>query len=99
MLQGQRELETSGASSESICFELETVAKQILSELAPLVSAQHGMFYLMDTETSTSKLNLLSSYAYKGRKSRANQFRLGEGLVGQVALEKERILLTEVPAN
>src|SRR5258707_2659115 len=85
MLQGQR--------------ELETVAKQILSELAPLVSAQHGVFYLMDSESASSYLKLLSSYAYKVRKSRASQFRLGEGLVGQVALEKERILLTEVPPD
>jgi HAMP domain-containing protein/signal transduction histidine kinase/DNA-binding response OmpR family regulator len=83
MLQGQR--------------ELETVAKQILSELAPLVQAQHGVFYLMDTETSSPNLKLLSSYAYKERKSLSSQFKLGEGLVGQCALEKERILLTDVP--
>ena len=87
MLQGQR--------------DLEAVSKLILSELAPLVSAQHGVFYLMDTQISSSSatLKMLSSYAYRERKHLANQFHIGEGLVGQCALEKERILLTEVPSD
>jgi HAMP domain-containing protein/signal transduction histidine kinase/CheY-like chemotaxis protein len=84
MLQGQR--------------DLETVSKLILSELAPLVSAQHGVFYLMDSgEPQEACLKLLSTYAYRERKHLANRFRLGEGLVGQCALERERILITEVP--
>ncbi|WP_375766794.1 HAMP domain-containing protein [Archangium gephyra] len=83
LLQGQR--------------ELETVSKLILKELAPLVQAQHGVFYLMDGNEKMQALRLLSAYAYKERKSLANSFKLGEGLVGQCALEKDRILLTDVP--
>ncbi|MFN6472849.1 MAG: HAMP domain-containing protein [Nostoc sp. SerVER01] len=83
MLQGQR--------------DLETVSKLILSELAPLVGAQHGVFYLMDAGDNSTYLKLISSYAYRERKHLANRFYMGEGLVGQCALEKERILLTEVP--
>ncbi|HEY9651525.1 MAG TPA: response regulator, partial [Coleofasciculaceae cyanobacterium] len=79
--------------------DLETVSKLILSELAPLVGAQHGVFYLMDGSEQNAALKLLSSYAYRERKHLANRFRLGEGLVGQCALEKERILLTEVPED
>ncbi|MBD2309266.1 response regulator [Chroococcidiopsis sp. FACHB-1243] len=86
MLQGQR--------------DLETVSKLILSELAPLVSAQHGVFYLMESsENHPPYLKLISTYAYRERKHLANRFYLGEGLVGQCALEKERILITEVPSN
>ena len=85
MLQGQR--------------ELETVSRQILGELAPLVSAQHGAFYLIDTEAPQPVLNLISSYAYNHRKPMSTRFRLGESLVGQCALEKERILVTDVPGN
>jgi HAMP domain-containing protein/CheY-like chemotaxis protein len=86
MLQGQR--------------DLETVSKLILSELAPLVSAQHGVFYIMETnENYAAYLKLLSTYAYRERKNLSNRFQLGEGLVGQCALEKERILLTEVPTD
>ncbi|GAX40976.1 two-component hybrid sensor and regulator [Tolypothrix sp. NIES-4075] len=84
MLQGQR--------------DLETVTKLILSELAPLVSAQHGVFFMMEVaDNHPSFLKLLSSYAYRERKNLSNRFHLGEGLVGQCALEKERILLTHVP--
>src|SRR6185312_4369536 len=39
----------------------------------------------------------VASYAYKERKSVANRFRIGEALVGQCALEKKPILLTNVP--
>ena len=79
--------------------DLETVSKLILSELAPLVSAQHGVFYLLDGSESDPILKLLSTYAFRERKHLANRFRLGEGLVGQCALEKDRILLTEVPED
>ena len=44
-------------------------------------------------------LKLLASYAYKERKNIDNRFKLGEGLVGQCALEKEKILLTDVPSD
>src|SRR6185503_12977609 len=71
----------------------------ILSELAPLVSAQHGVFYMMDPTDNSLILRLLSSYAYRERKHLSNQFRLGEGLVGQCVLEKQRILLTDVPGD
>ncbi|AFZ15373.1 GAF sensor hybrid histidine kinase [Crinalium epipsammum PCC 9333] len=85
MLQGQR--------------DLETVSKLILSELAPLVNAQHGVFFLMDNSDRQTYLKLLSTYAYRERKHLGNRFRVGEGIVGQCALEKERILLTEVPGD
>ncbi|MEH1788429.1 MAG: HAMP domain-containing protein [Nostoc sp.] len=85
MLQGQR--------------DLETVSKLILSELAPLVGAQHGVFFLMESAENIPYLKLISSYAYRERRHLANRFHLGEGLVGQCALEKERILLTDVPSD
>ncbi|MEH2385709.1 MAG: response regulator [Nostoc sp.] len=83
MLQGQR--------------NLKSVSGMILSNLAPLVGASQGVFYAMESIDDDPVLKLLSSYAYKERKNVANQFRLGEGLVGQSALEKQRILLTQVP--
>lgn len=83
MLQGQR--------------NLKSVSRMILSNLAPLVGASQGVFYAMESIDNDPVLKLLSSYAYKERKNVANQFRLGEGLVGQSALEKQRILLTQVP--
>jgi signal transduction histidine kinase/HAMP domain-containing protein/ActR/RegA family two-component response regulator len=87
MLQGQR--------------DLATVSKLVLSELAPLVSAQHGVFYALTDlgDGGEPVLQFQAGYGFKERKHLANHFRLGEGLVGQCALEKERILLTDVPSD
>jgi len=78
---------------------LETLAELVLTYVAPLVDAQQGVFYLYDGEPQPPRLKLLSSYAYQERKNLSNEFQLGEGLVGQCALEKQRILLTEVPGD
>ncbi|HEY4032063.1 MAG TPA: response regulator, partial [Caulobacteraceae bacterium] len=86
MLQGER--------------DLSTVSNLVLSELAPLINAQHGVFYVSDRdEDAQMVLNLAASYAFNNRKHLANQFRLREGLVGQCAHEKSRILLTNVPKD
>jgi len=84
MLQGQK--------------DMLTVAKLILSELAPVVEAQHGVFYIIGSKEEPV-LRLLASYAYRARKNVGNEFRLGEGVVGQAAVEKEKILLTNVPRD
>ncbi len=76
---------------------LDSLSRLIMSELTPLVSAHHGAFFLMDTENNVPMLRLANSYAYRERKGIPNIFRLGEGLVGQCALEKATILLTQVP--
>jgi signal transduction protein with GAF and PtsI domain len=80
---------------------LGTVSNMILSELATLVSAQHGVFYSMTTPTDGSEavLELQAGYGYEERRQLSTSFRLGEGLVGQCGKEKKRILLTEVPAT
>ena len=76
-----------------------TVSNMILSELAPLVSAQHGVFYSM-TQSSNGDAPVLefqAGYGYEERRHLSSSFRLGEGLVGQCAKEAKRILITEVP--
>src|ERR1051326_6712318 len=76
-----------------------TVGRLILSEVAPLVSAQQGALYMIDDANGESALGLLATYAQHNGNSAKNRFKLGEGLVGQAALEKRRILLTDVPGN
>jgi len=79
--------------------DLLAVGKMILSELAPVVSAQHGVFYVMDGADGNPELRLLASYAHSGGNGVKPSFKLGESLVGQSALEKHRILLTDVPID
>jgi HAMP domain-containing protein/CheY-like chemotaxis protein/signal transduction histidine kinase len=83
MLQGQR--------------DMTTVSQMVLSELAPLVDAQQGIFYVNGGNNGTPLMKLLGSYAFTERKNLANEFKPGQGLVGQCVLERERILLTNVP--
>jgi HAMP domain-containing protein/CheY-like chemotaxis protein/GAF domain-containing protein len=83
MLQGER--------------DLTTVSNMILSEIAPLVNAQRGAFYTVDSTAGEPVLDMVASYAFTERKHLASRFRLREGIVGQVAYEKKRILLTNVP--
>jgi hypothetical protein len=82
LLQGQR--------------DLVTMSRTILSELAPVVEAQHGVFYVNEGNGEPD-LRLLASYAYTERKHLANRFKAGEGLVGQCALERVPIVVADVP--
>ncbi|HEV3373253.1 MAG TPA: response regulator, partial [Xanthobacteraceae bacterium] len=84
MLQGQR--------------DLATVGRLLLTELTPLVSAQQGVIYQMEGE-ETQRLRLLSAYADDGVNGHLASLRLGEGLIGQCAVDKRRMLITEMPQN
>src|SRR5712671_5067256 len=75
--------------------DLSTVGQMLLSELCPLVSAHQGTIYNLGGTEENRELRLLSSYAHTGRL--IETIRLGEGLVGQCAMEKKRILLNDVP--
>jgi signal transduction histidine kinase/DNA-binding response OmpR family regulator/HAMP domain-containing protein len=81
--------------------DLTAVSSMILSELATLVSAQHGVFYTMTSASNRDGpvLELQAGYGYEERKHLSTSFRLGEGLVGQCAKEKKRILLSDVPGD
>jgi signal transduction histidine kinase/CheY-like chemotaxis protein/HAMP domain-containing protein len=80
---------------------LADVSNMVLSELASLVSAQHGVFYSITSPTDGNErvLELQAGYGNEERRQLSTSFRLGEGLVGQCGKEKKRILLTEVPAD
>ncbi|MFP5245830.1 MAG: response regulator, partial [Thermoanaerobaculia bacterium] len=79
---------------------LQNVSQMILSELAPVVGAAHGVFYVMDQSNNDDpRLKLAATYAYKERKHLNKEFRVGESLVGQAAFEKQRILITNAPED
>jgi HAMP domain-containing protein/CheY-like chemotaxis protein/signal transduction histidine kinase len=84
MLQGQR--------------DLGTVGRLLLSELTPLVNAQQSVIYQMETEGGP-RLQLLSSYADLEGGGHPATLKLGQGLVGQCAVDKQRLLITDVPEN
>jgi len=85
MLQGQK--------------DLNTVGRLILSELAPVVSAQHAEFHVLSGGEEFPHLTLLASYASDGETAHGRRIGLGEGLVGQCALERRKILLGNPPPD
>jgi HAMP domain-containing protein/signal transduction histidine kinase/CheY-like chemotaxis protein len=86
MLQGQR--------------DLTNVGRMILSELCPVVTAQQAEFYIYDGDKETGRLVLLAGYGSDGGKTAiGKRLNLGEGLVGQCAMDRQKILLDELPPD
>jgi signal transduction histidine kinase/ActR/RegA family two-component response regulator len=79
--------------------DLVTVSRLILSELTPLVNAQQAAFYVADHRSGDSQLELLAGYAQRQGKTLPRKIAFGEGLVGQCAFEKKRILLAQAPGD
>ncbi|HEY4374566.1 MAG TPA: HAMP domain-containing protein [Burkholderiales bacterium] len=80
MLQGQKDMVAVGTL--------------ILSELAPVVGAQQAEFYVLGASNEMPKLRLMASYASDGHGAHGREVDLGEGLVGQCAFDKKKILVT-----
>jgi signal transduction histidine kinase/HAMP domain-containing protein/ActR/RegA family two-component response regulator len=86
MLQGQR--------------DLLTVAEQVLWELVRVVDSQYGTFYLARRDDDGElRLHLAASYAANGTTDQASRDVTIRGMVGQAALDKRRILVTNVPPD
>ncbi len=83
MLQGQR--------------DLTNVGRMVLSELCPVVAAQQAEFYVLDGKEENPQLTLLAGFASEGKEQLGKQIGLGQGVVGQCALEKQKIVLDNLP--
>ncbi len=88
--------------------DLEDVASLIMSELTPVVTAQHGAFFvampLLDGKDLAAEsedqyeLRMLGSYGYS-MGSMPTSFRPGEALIGTAAEEKRTILVENAPSG
>ncbi len=88
MLQGQK--------------DLKTVTSRILSELAQVVNAQQGMFYILEQDENDrkQKIEIICAYAYNEELNMQKEFALGEGLGWTSALLKKKgSCLTNVPKD
>ncbi len=80
-------------------LKLAEISTKVITEISNYLEAQIGAFYLYEESRGEPELTLTSSFAYQKRKNLSNKFKLGEGLVGQVALEKTAILIKNVPED
>jgi signal transduction histidine kinase/CheY-like chemotaxis protein len=83
MLQGQK--------------DLQTVGRMILSELAAVLRVQRAVFYLSESLEEQAPLRLLASYAAGGPSAVPITIPFGEGIIGQCAVDRRRIVIDEVP--
>jgi len=76
-------------------MDITLLARKVIIFLAKYLKAQVGILYIYDEKRN--ELKLTASYAFSQRKSLNDCFKIGEGLVGQAAYEKEIISITEIP--
>ena len=77
-------------------FEIATLCQNIITYLCKYLKVQTGLIYLAKGDGS---LRLVASYAHKTRQDAAGEYRPGEGLVGQAALNRKEMLIANVPQD
>ena len=77
--------------------DLEVVAELIIEELAPLLGAQHGTFFLMEDWSGERRLRLIAGYGLRADKDAPIQYRIGQSLIGQVAKSRRPIMVDDIP--
>ncbi|HXH31889.1 MAG TPA: PAS domain S-box protein [Bacteriovoracaceae bacterium] len=98
--QKQLEFLTQGqiALSEKMRGEqvISRLGQSILSHLVPFTNAQIGSFYVV---TDDKKLQMVSGYALPKVETLDKFIEFGQGLIGQVAIEKKSLLIEDVPPS
>jgi signal transduction histidine kinase len=93
---GQTQLSEQMSGNQTVC----QLAENIIQFLTPYLDAQVGAFYLLSTFPGKKDyLKMVASYAYTWRNSSSYEFQIGEGIVGQVALERKLFVTHKVPPN
>ncbi|MBF0192646.1 MAG: response regulator [Magnetococcales bacterium] len=97
-MEAQRWVKVNQAAISSVLQEatdFAELARKFLSGVAPLLQIGHGAFYLHEQ----GRLRLFGGYAFRERKGFHPVFEIGEGLVGQCALEKSPIVIIRPPTD
>lgn len=74
------------------------VSQMFISEFAPIIGAAYGAIYIQNDDQNPNTLSLGGTYAGQGERSARGRVEIGEGLVGQSALDRKPIV-TELPED
>ncbi|GJM61584.1 GAF domain-containing protein [Persicobacter diffluens] len=78
----------------------DAVFDKLLSFLVKYMGVNQGAVFLVENQENNDEyLKMAGCYAYDRKKYLDKRINIGEGLIGQCFLEKERIFLTEIPEN
>jgi two-component system chemotaxis sensor kinase CheA len=80
-------------------YDLYKLAEAFISRVALMLDATYGVIYLKQGKGNEQLLERIASFASDGQNHSAPGFRLGEGLIGQCALEKRMFLVQDIPDN
>lgn len=100
--ENQSWLKTQVAEIATMFAGIENVydlASLFITRLTPMVGASYGVFYIKEGKAEGMRLRKLAAYADSAAEIGGNGFRMGEGLVGQCAMENREITLTQIPAD
>ncbi|NMO97281.1 response regulator [Paenibacillus lemnae] len=76
---------------------LSEVGQRFITEFTPVLGGNYGALYIHEVDRDPDKLILKGSYALDTGEEPKHQFKVGEGLVGQAALDKKPIMLDTLP--
>lgn len=76
--------------------DIVALSRNMITFIAKCLDSQIGAVYI---KTKDDTFNLFGSYAYNRRKNLSNEVRVGEGIIGQAILEKQTIVITNVPED
>jgi PAS domain S-box-containing protein len=80
--------------------DLKVLCDKLLSDLVNYLKANQGAIFLLNEDNNGKPvLEMVSAYAWNRKKYFTKTIEIGEGLIGQAAIEKETIYLTDVPDN
>ena len=76
--------------------EINTLSSRIITYICRYLNMQIGRFYV---KTDSNTFKVFGSYSYNSSEGSPDEFNIGEGLVGQAALEDKIVLVQDVPAD
>ncbi|CAI4140632.1 response regulator [Clostridium neonatale] len=76
--------------------EINTLSSRIITYICRYLNMQIGIFYV---KTDSNTFKVFGSYSYNSSEGSPDEFNIGEGLVGQAALEDKIVLVQDVPAD
>lgn len=79
--------------------DLKTLGSTFISKISEMMAANYGVFYIVEGKDNEQRLTKLASFAAQTEPLGKESFALGEGLVGQCALEKKMFVLNDVPQS
>ena len=91
--QSQLSEQTSGEK------DIVQLAEDIINFLTPYLEAQVGAFYIVKEDQAEPYLKMIASHAYVWRKNAVYEFKIGEGIIGQSALERKLFVTAQAPAD